>query len=116
MFIIKPENQADWVHALFILSYYKVSVDLFSDGEDADSTYAVVLPKVVPGIEHVSETTIYEDDDRLAEMAFEMNWHQKGNLCPACEAKMDTDVATYHDRNNHCCGHLTFVKPINPAF
>ena len=92
MLVIKPKKAADWMHAMFILSYYKeLTLELFSNGEDAVSTYMVVEGE--------------EDSLRLAEMAFQMNWHQGGWICPHCEGDEE-----------ETCGHLTFTHPINPAF
>jgi len=99
VFIIKPTNPADWQRVMFILSYYKkLIIELFSNGEDEDTAYMVVKGKVLAEGE--------ESDLMLAEMAFQMNWRQaKGRLCPHCDPDhMDA------------CGHLTFDKPINPAF
>ena len=90
MFAIKPENPDDWQHAMFILSTYFVKIESYSNEEDADTTYIIVRGD--------------QDQVRLAEMAFQMNWHQVGARCPHCSPDLDT------------CGHLTFNKPINPAF
>lgn len=99
-FVICPTEPADWQHAMFILSYYsKLIISTFSNGEDANTAYMVVESK--PLLEGE------EDELRLAEMAFQMNWHQIGRLCPHC-----IDHADHYDS----CGHLAFSKPINPAF
>ena len=100
MFIIKPEKAEDWAHALFMLSYYHVSGVMYSDGETTESVYMVV------GAHNQHPDEKYNDDDAigLAEMCFQMNWHQGGRVCPDCEGTEDT------------CGHLTFTKPIDSAF
>ena len=105
MFVIKPKNPADWQYAMFILSYYtKLIIELFSNGEDADTAYMVVRGKELMEGE--------ESDLMLAEMAFQMNWHQ-GNqrICEMCTLELGKGAEV-----EDCCGHLTFVKPINPAF
>lgn len=121
MFVIKPASQYDWVHALFILSHYHVMATMYSDAEHIDSVFMVVSEHP----EHVGT-----DDERMAEMAFQMNWHQKGNICPVCEVEKITDPeheckiwdTCGHDCEDcditieNTCGHLTFVKPIVPAF
>ncbi len=114
MFVIYPENAADWQHAMFIMSHYKdLYCELFSDAEEASSTYLVV----------VDTTTVFEWPDvmettaannlRCAEMTFQMNWHQKGGhvfgRCVHCDAMPEP-------LQEETCGHLTFNKPINPAF
>lgn len=99
MFIIKPNNPADWRHAMFILSYYsKLIIELFSNGEDADTAYMMVRERELIEGE--------ESDLRLAEMAFQMNWYQGKMICPHCEDNTDENA----------CGHLTFTGVINPAF
>jgi hypothetical protein len=89
MFVIYPENAADWQHAVFMLSYYHVKIEAFSDGEDSESAYIIVRG----------------DDEqlRLAEMAFQMNWHQGGIKCRHCSDDLDT------------CGHLTFTSRIDSS-
>ena len=100
MFVIKPIKDADWQHAIFMLSYYHVKISTFSNGEDAITAYMVVEGKPMAEGD--------EDHLRLAEMCFQMNWHQHGSsLCPHC-----IDHADVFDS----CGHLAFSKPINPAF
>lgn len=102
MFVIKPIKDADWQHALFMISYYQVDLTVRSNGEDANTTYMVV--------EHDPSTTgtVHENDLRTAEACFMLNWHQHGSsLCPEC--------IDYSDRFDSC-GHLAFSKPINPAF
>lgn len=47
----------------------------------------------------VTDHPLGQNDLRLAEMAFQMNWHQKGGVCPLCQA---------HGERH--CGHLTFTK------
>jgi hypothetical protein len=100
-FVICPMEPADWQHAMFILSYYhKLEISLFSDGSNAESAYMVVESK--PLLEGD------ENELRLAEMAFQGDWHQHNEkLCPHC-----IDHADHYDS----CGHLAFSKPINPAF
>ena len=47
----------------------------------------------------VTEHTLGQDDFRLAEMCFQMNWHQKSGVCPLCQACGEKN-----------CGHLTFTR------
>jgi hypothetical protein len=111
MFVIHPENAADWQHAMFILSHYRdLYCELFSDAEEASSTYMVVSD-TEPGFEWPDgmDTTAAQNL-RLAEMAFQMNWHQKGgHRCVHCDALPEP-------LQEETCGHLTFNKIINPAF
>ena len=89
MFYIVPEKQEDLVKALLLLAEYHVAAEVYTD-DDMD-IYLHIIP------DHFES----EDNDvGIAEMAFQMNWHQ-GGKCPEC-----TDI----------CGHMVFTKPINPAF
>jgi len=100
-FVIYPIEAADWQHAMFILSYYtNIKISTFSNGEDADTAYMVV--------ESVLLLEGEENELRLAEMAFQIEWLQHSErLCPHC-----IDNSDHFDT----CGHLAFSKPINPAF
>jgi hypothetical protein len=100
MFVIFPVKPADWQHALFMLSYYHVNITIRSDGEDAITTYMVV---------DNDGTTEAQEQLRLAEMCFQMNWHQSNHhrLCPECMP---------HSDQFDSCGHLTFTKPIISVF
>ncbi len=93
MFVIKPDNAVDWQHAVLMLSYYMVKMEAFSDGDNMDSAYMIVR-----------KCGDKDEQLRLAEMCFQMNWHQVGSLCPHCSDDLDS------------CGHLTFNRPIIPAF
>ena len=99
MFVIMPKNPADWQQAMFMMSYYKVKMETFSNGEDADSAYMVV------GHTDDYHPLGQEDDDlQTAEMCFQMNWRQVGMKCPHCL-----------DDGEKTCGHLTFNEPINSS-
>jgi len=87
-------TREDFSEAMFILSYYHVNTSLYSDGEHAVSTYMVV-----------ESNKDDKDDLRLAEMAFQMNFHQD-----------HTPLACSHCEGEDGCGHLMFTKKINPAF
>ena len=103
MFVIYPETAADWQHAMFMLSYYHVRCKLYSNGEDASTTFMVV-----------SEDEDWSESDaenlRLAEISFQMDWHPRSGLrCVHCDALPEP-------LREETCGHLTFHKPINSAF
>lgn len=115
IFVVKPETSEDLQHALFLLSYYRVRVEFFSDGEDSSSTYMVV--------DEADE--VRKGDFLLAQMAMQMNFHQgNADRCPHCEDLPTCDDCKYNEGDSgnceHCtrlfCGHLTFTKKINPAF
>ncbi len=90
MFMITPESSEFWVEALALLSNYHVAGTTYMDNNDPDTMYMAVIN------DHFES----DDDVGLAEMAFQMNWHQSGK-CPEC-----ADI----------CGHMVFTKPIKPAF
>jgi hypothetical protein len=92
MFFIVPEKPEMLVEALNMLACYHVSAEAYTnDPCDINELYLAVYP------DHYES----EDDDvGIAEMCFQMNWHQ-GGKCPECQ-----DI----------CGHMVFTKPIKPAF
>ncbi len=102
MFCIKPKNPGDWYHAMLILTQYSVACVPLANSEDPNTMHMSVRED----IPLFGETDGVEEQEqlRLAEMAFQMSWHQVGKVCPYCEGEVET------------CGHLTFNKPINPAF
>jgi hypothetical protein len=108
MFVIHPENPSDWANAMFIMSYYKeLHCEMFSDGENDETAYMVVSA-APPGYDLPSDEAL--NNLRMAEMAFQMNWHQKSHFrCGHCDALPDP-------LREKTCGHLTFNKIINPAF
>jgi len=112
MFVIHPENPADWQHAMFIMSHYRdLSIELFSDAEEASSTYMVV-DSTYPGFEWPTEEEEKKAQENLryVEMAFQMGWHTKTEpRCIHCSALPEP-------LREETCGHLTFNKPINPKF
>jgi hypothetical protein len=93
MFIVKPKTPEDMVHALFILSFYKVRFEAMSDGDNSNSVTLKVANQYRKG------------DLRMAEMAFQMGFHQEGRVCEYCEAK-----------GKEFCGHLTFTHVIKGGF
>lgn len=114
MFVIHPEDAADWQHAMFILSHYRgLYHALFSDAEEASSAYMVVSGTPPGFIFEWSEEgmdTKTAENLHLAEMAFQMNWNQQGGLrCIHCDALPEA-------LREETCGHLVFNKIINPAF
>jgi len=92
MFVIQPMYPSEWGDALFLLSYYDVNLTMDSDLENPESLYGFV-------------TSENQDDLRLAEMAFQMNWRQGPALCTYCRDN--------EGRNRHSCGHLTFTSVID---
>ena len=86
----------DFREAMFIMSYHHVSMTAYSNGEDAASTYMVVGGKGCG-------QQVKEEDLHNAEMAFQMNFHQEGMICPHC------------DGMEKVCGHLTFTTFIDSS-
>jgi hypothetical protein len=90
MFFIVPKTPEDLMEAMKLLSNYHVAAESYLD--NADNLYLSIIH------DHYES----EDDDvRLAEMAFQMNWHQGGE-CPECTEQP--------------CGCMVFTKPIKFAF
>lgn len=90
MFYIVPKDAEALMEAMKILSYYHVAAEAYSD--DGENLHLAIIP------DHYES----EDDDvGLAEMAFQMNFHQ-GGKCPECTEQP--------------CGCMVFTKPIKPAF
>ena len=124
-FVIKPSNPESMVHAMFLLSYYKVTFSSFSDGDHASSTFIKVSREYRKG------------DLRLAEMSFQMGFHQDNHfftytshvydkgimlrkrdgtpiiitktsrLCPVCRMNNKN-----RKKKRTFCGHLTFTEVI----
>ena len=129
MFIIKPKDQKDWAEALFMLSYYHVVINVFSNGENADDMYIRVEDESYC-CQEASEGRKAEEQLRLAEMAFQANWHQSLGICEQCydeniEVCVVCDIRySCDDSRGDCqlknqpvsCGHLTFTEPIKGAF
>lgn len=106
MFIIMPKNPADWQQAMFMLSYYHVRCTLYSNGEDAKSVYMEVRAPRSSGDDG-------EDALHLAEMCFQMNWHQGGMICPGCHKEQNNYWAGCDGKDT--CGHLTFTHPTDSS-
>jgi hypothetical protein len=124
MFIVKPNNPAEWQSAMFILSYYQVSLTVRSDGDNMDSAYMAVDP-----LAFCASSTDKERQEhyRLAEIAFMANWHQKHGICADCKdpepcLKCEIYSECAEPGNvkctgiSHHCGHMTFTGLIIPAF
>lgn len=107
MFVIMPKNSADWQHALFMLSFYHVSLTVRSDGEEANTTYMVIgkLPETT--------NTDRGNDLRMAETCFQMNWHQGGMICPDCHKEQNNYWGGCDGKDT--CGHLIFTHPIDSS-
>lgn len=55
-----------------------------------------------------SITLVVQNETRLTEAYFQMNWRQKGShLCAMCARKIELT-----GEGDDCCGHLTFTKPL----
>ena len=125
---ISAMSARDFQQAMFIMSYYHVSMTAYSNGEDATSTYMVV------GGEGNGQQ-INEVDLRNAESAFQINFRQEGMICPHCDG-MDDPVETklgelsasgilrdvrqwygivHYDDEPKVCGHLTFSTFIDSS-
>jgi hypothetical protein len=87
MFFIVPENNEDLRAALVLLSNYHVATAIYCD-DDGSNLYLAVI--------HDHWEPKDDNDIRLAEMAFQMNWQQ--GTCPECKGGI--------------CGHLSFTRPI----
>jgi len=111
MFVIKPENTAAWKDALFILSCYHANISTFSNGDDPSSTYMVVDTLHPDSEQVINQNLDVQQQLNLAEMCFQMNWHQVGTICPHC----DEVEGTVPPDEPKVCGHLTFNKPINSS-
>lgn len=96
--MINAMSRDELMEAMFILSYYHVNINTYSNGESAESTYMVVS---AIDTDHPGQERDAQEDLRMAEMAFQMNFRQHGNLCLHCEDEEDTT-----------CGHLTFTNKI----
>jgi len=99
MFCIKLSEMSkeDILTAMLTLANYRVDVEAFAEDEDdRETTYMIVKAK------HDSsfmspDTEDAENEERLAEMAFQMSHYQLNTLCcPICSDREDI------------CGHLTF--------
>lgn len=95
MFTILTSSPEDMLQAMFMLSYYSVMFEAFSDGEDPFSTEIVVKGETRDG------------DLQMAEMCFQMNYRQVGHICPTCKREKPKEKA---------CGHLTFQGQIGESF
>jgi hypothetical protein len=124
MFIVKPNNPAEWQSAMFILSYYHVSLTVRSDGDNMDSAYMVVGDATFCCSDNDEELM---EHYRLAEIAFMANWHQKHGICADCNdpepcLKCEIYKECAEPGNVQCtgiahhCGHMTFTGNIGLAF
>ncbi len=96
MFVVKPKTPHDMVHAMFLISLFKVSVVLFSDGDHSDSVWIKL------------NREYRKFDLRSCEFAFQSSFHQEGGpLCPFCKMLNEK-----RKRKVESCGHLTFTEVI----
>ena len=96
MFIVKPETEESIAYAVFMLSFFHVKFHTQSDGDDIKSLIIIVD-------EETQEGALL-----LAEMAFQMNFHQANErLCEVCKDKIERTGVGFGN-----CGHLTFSKII----
>lgn len=78
----------------------KAAMDMFREYRDIQFKLALTQ------YSDVFTITVEGEDENLCEMYFQMNYHQKQEMvCSICA-----------DQGEDLCGHLTFTKPINPAF
>jgi hypothetical protein len=89
-FFIRPENDADLMEAMELLSNYHVAAESYMD--DKGKLYLAIIH------DHYEPKG---DDVRLAETAFQMSWLQ-GGKCPECTEEH--------------CGHMVFTAPFNASF
>ena len=94
MFVVKPKTPRDMVHAMFLISLFKVSVVLFSDGEHSDSVWIKL------------NREYRKFDLARCELTFQASFQQEGGpLCPFCEMLNEKKK-----RKEETCGHLTFTE------
>ncbi len=124
MFIIKPTKPEYWAKALFILSYYHVRTEVYSNGENLNGMYMAVMP-------FETDADDGEKELRMAEAAFQCppGWHTEKGICEVCKDEQP-NVCSECDCYEMCpgapdprcsalqhnCGHLVFNEPINGAF
>jgi len=95
-FVVEPQSPKAVLVMFDLLKYYRIQ------------HYTMPVKDKQPVL--VVSECVYDEDSlcdgftpndlMLAEMAFQMNYPQVGNLCPVCKAEGEED---------NCCGHLTFV-------
>jgi hypothetical protein len=96
MFIVKPETEEAIAYAVSMLSFYHVKFHTQSDGDDIRSLIVIV------------DDETQEGALLLAEMAFQMNFHQSNErLCEVCRNEVERTGVGFDT-----CGHLTFSKMI----
>ena len=96
MFVVKPKSPRDMVHAMFLISLFKVSVVLFSDGEHSDSVWIKL------------NREYRKSDLGNCEFAFQSSFLQEGGpLCPFCKMLNEKKK-----KGIETCGHLTFTEVI----
>lgn len=94
MFVVKPVDVHDVMAALSIISCYKVRIRVMCYNPDSVKAANFVFV--------IEEDVERPDDHRLSEMAFQMNFRQKGKVCEVCK-----------DSGEEFCGHLTFTSRID---
>jgi hypothetical protein len=96
MFLVKPRTEESIAQAVFMLSFYHVKFHTQSNGEDIKSLIIIV------------DDETQEGALLLAEMAFQMNFHQANErLCEVCKGKIEKTGVGFGN-----CGHLTFSRLI----
>lgn len=94
MFVLAPPNSVELMNMLNILNLYEVKTTRMFDATATSNKEIIVID---------GETR--EGDERLCEMAFELAFNQKGNLCPVCRMKIEET-----GEGSSVCGHLTFTS------
>lgn len=98
MFIVECATMEIYKAAKELLDFYKIS---HGTRRVVDQDREVIL---------LTTLDINENDD-LAEMCFQGNWHQKKELlCGACKAEIEKT-----GEGSDSCGHLTFIRPIDSS-
>ena len=119
MFIVKPAYEQDLVHALTLIGYHQVKLEVMIDDPEVSTVENMTL------IVELKDDN--EDDLRNCEMTFQGEFHQGDALCTLCKEKIVNDAIVHIpgiDRtaleevvsNHSTCGHLTFTHRISPAF
>ena len=105
-FIIKMAVSADYPAAIFMLSYYKVKMVAFSNGEDAESSYLMVMPDYEANKDAENPEKEADAQYCLAEMCFAANAQSASkNICSHCQSEIEKT-----GEGEAFCGHQEFKR------